>query len=140
MLEQIEANAPGWIDGQLSAESAMIDARLRKRYIVPFDLPAPQAVQLWLVHVVTMSCALRRGIDATDEQFQEIKARADAAKADILEAANSSTGLFDLPLATGKTAISSPTPLGKSDASPYVWTDRQGRAGREQDNCERWNK
>ena len=97
-VDALESVAPDWIDAQLAQESAWIDSRLRKRYAVPFTEPVPAAVQGWLARIVTVRCYLKGGVDSLDSQFEEIKADAEAARAEVLEAANSSVGLFDLDL------------------------------------------
>lgn len=134
-VDAIEMVAPGWIDGQLTYWSGWIDSRLRKRYAAPFSAPYPEAVTGWLARIVTVRCFLRRGVDPTDLQFEEIKADADRAMEEIKEAADSNEGLFDLPLRADTTAsgISRGGPFGYSEQSPYVWTDGQAETGRNED-------
>ncbi len=134
-LDGLEQTSPGWIDSQLAYWSTQIDSRLRKRYAAPFSSPYPMAVQGWLSRLVTVRCYLKMGVRPSDEQFAEIKADADAAVAEIKEAADSVTGLFDLPLRedTTATGISKGAPLSHSQASPYVWTDVQADAARNED-------
>src|SRR5690606_7386155 len=97
-IEAIEEIDEGWTERQLLRKSRWIDARLRKRYAVPFTLPAPDAVQDWLVRLVTLPLFLKRGVDPNDQQFEEYRSDAERAEREVLEAANSDTGLFDLPL------------------------------------------
>ena len=52
----------------------------------------------WLTCLVTVRCFLKRGVDATDEQYVTIEQDAKEARDEILEAANGDGGLFDLPL------------------------------------------
>jgi len=134
-VDEVEARYPGFITKQLESHSALIDARLRKRYAVPFSTPYPVAVELWLARVVTVPVWMRRGVDPNDEQFAEAKASADAAWEEMREAADSHEGLFDLPLRanTTESGISRGGPFGYSEASPYVWTDEQRRTGRRED-------
>lgn len=125
-----------WIDGQLAYWSRWIDSRLRKRYSVPFDADnTPEAVTGWLARLVTVRCFLRRGVDPTDQQFDVIRQDADDAKAEIDEAANSETGLFDLPIRSDTTAtgIARGAPQVYSEASPYVWGDKQREAATTED-------
>lgn len=131
----IELVSPGWVDGQLAYWSSQIDARLAKRYAVPFANPCPVAVTGWLSRIVTVRCWLKRGVDPNDLQFTEIKADADAAWAEIKEAADSQLGLFDLPLRADTTAsgISRGGPRSYAEQSPYVGFDRQGSTGRTED-------
>lgn len=134
--DAIEAVTPGWIDLQLEEWSAWIDSRLRKRYAAPFVVPYPAAVTAWLVRLVTVRCYLKRGVEATDEQFVSIQQDAADAKTEIMEAANGETGLFDLPLRadTTVTGISKGRPMSYSEQSPYAWTREQRRIGREEDS------
>jgi phage gp36-like protein len=134
-VDALESAAPGWLAAQLEQSSADIDARLRKRYAVPFGSPAPHAVRGWLARIVTRRAYLRRGVDPTDPQFAEIVKDAEQAVLEIAEAANGETGLFDLPLRADTTAtgITKGGPLGYSEQSPYVAFDRQGEIGRSED-------
>jgi hypothetical protein len=129
-VDGVEAAAPGWIDRKLAAMSAEIDARLSKRYDVPFMSPFPGAVQDWLERIVTPRVYFLRGVNPDDAQFQELKADADAAWRAVAEAADSSIGLYDLPLRsdTNATGITRGTPLAYAEASPYSWTDAQHEA------------
>lgn len=136
-VDELETLAPGWVLGQLEHYSRVIDARLRKQYAVPFADPAPETVKEWLTRIVTLRVYLRRGVDPSDLQFEEIKQDAKDALAEIKEAADSETGLYDLPVADAAdgSAISKGAPLGYSEASPYVWADVQVSAGRAEDGA-----
>jgi hypothetical protein len=85
---------------------------------------------------VTIRAWMKRGFDPNDLATEEYKADAAAAMEEIKEAANADTGLFELPLRADTTAsgISKGGPLGYTEASPYVWTDEQARAGRDEDS------
>lgn len=134
-VDALNTLAPGWIDAQLEYYSRWIDARLRKRYAVPFPLPAPEAVREWLNRIVTVRAFLRRGVDPTDLQFQAIVADRDDALTDIKEAADSVTGLFELPLLdTGDDSdVTKGGPFAYSEQSPYVWTDLQRTSATDED-------
>lgn len=134
-VDELEAIAPGFIAGQLELESANVDARLAKRYAVPFSSPYPIAVRGWVARLVTRTAYLKRGIDPNDPQWVSYDEDSKAAKAEILEAANSETGLYELPLRsdTAASGLRAPSPLGYSEASPYVWADRQGSTARDED-------
>lgn len=135
-VDALEAVAPGWIASQLEYWTAQIYARLRKRYAVPFVAPFPIAAKGWLARIVTVRCYLRRGVDPNDLQFDEIKKDAEAATAEIKEAADSNTGLFDLPLREDTTATGATLggPFGYAEQSPYVFMDRQVDIGRNEDS------
>ena len=135
-VDAIELVDDGWTLIQLEEASAWIDARLRKRYAAPFDSPYPVAVLSWLTRIVTVRCYLKRGVEATDEQFLSIQQDAMDAKAEVLEAANGDGGLFDLPLRgdTTATGVSRGGALGYSERSPYVAGDIKRRVGRQEDS------
>lgn len=136
LVDDIEAVDAGWILIQLEEGSAWIDSRLRKRYAAPFSAPYPVAVLSWLTKIVTVRCYLKRGVDATDEQFMSIQEDAKEARAEVMEAADSMAGLFDLPLRSNTTAtgIDRAGPYSHSEQSPYVWATQQRRTGRNEDS------
>jgi len=124
---RLEAAEPGFLQACLDDWSEEIDARLRKRYAVPFTTP-PRTVLRWLVKLVTRDAFSKRGHNPTSSQDAEaIEAAAARAEAELKEAADSQQGLFDLPLlpATGSSAVSAGGPLAYSEQSPYRWTDLQ---------------
>lgn len=134
-LDAIEERTPGWTDAQLEAMSRWIDARLSKRYAVPFATPVPTLVQSWLASLVTLRCFHRRGVDPLDQQMTEIKADRDAALAEIKEAADAAAGLFELPLRADTTTsgITKHMTAVRSEQSPYVALDMQAATGRRED-------
>ena len=134
-IDAVEAIQEGWIDRKLSAISRAIDARLRKRYTVPFPEPYPEAVCDWLARLVDPLILKKLGVDATDEQFVSIVEDAKKAGEELKEAADAEKGLFDLPLAdtADASAISKGCPLGYSETSPYVGMDVQESIARDED-------
>jgi hypothetical protein len=140
-VDDIEKRQPGWVDLQLEHGARWIDARLRKRYATPFAAfdespdPTPPTVQGWLARLVTVRVMIRRGVDPNDLQFELIRDDADKAEAELLEAANSDEGWFDLPLRVDEngSAITQGNPRYYSEASPYVYTDLQLETGRNED-------
>jgi hypothetical protein len=115
---------------------------LRKRYASPFfafdGTPpevTPPTVQAWLARIVTWRVMLRRGVDPNDVQADTIKEDHDLAQAEVLEAANSETGWFDLPLRLDEngSAITQANPRSYSEQSPYVYTDLQAATARTED-------
>jgi hypothetical protein len=136
-IDQIEASEPGWTDLQLEMESGRLDARLRKRYAAPFGGQHALVIDVWLVAIVTMSAWLRRGFSPTDLEAQVYVDDLKTALDEIKEAANSETGLFDLPLntdATSASAISKGGPRSCSQVSPYVWRQEQAARGKWEDS------
>lgn len=134
-IDDVETIQAGWVDRKLRAISYAVDARLRKRYSVPFTSPYPDQVCDWVARLMDPLLLKKRGVDATDEQFVSIAEDAKAAQEEIKEAANAEEGLFNLPaLDTADTsAISKGAPLGYSEASPYVGMDVQEYYGRDED-------
>jgi hypothetical protein len=124
-LEELQTRYPGWIDAQLLSWSAWIDGRLRKRYAAPFTAPYPTAVTGWLARIVTAAAYHKRGIDPTDAQAADVMQDGKDARAELEEAANSNTGLWDLPLAGGASGISLGGPRGYTETDPYTWTSIQ---------------
>jgi phage gp36-like protein len=135
VIDRVEASDPGWIAAQLEEESAWIDARLAKRYAAPFASPYPRVVRLWLTKMVSAAVYDKHGVQPLDEQAQRYYAAADTARAEIREAADAEQGLFELPLRADTTegGITRGRTLSYSEASPYVWRDRQARRGRCED-------
>lgn len=125
-VDAVEAAHAGWILQQLVDGSAYLRSRLDKRY-GPWEAPYPNACGRWLAAMVTVRAYMKRGVNPSDAQFELIKADADLAVAEVKEAADSSTGLFDLPLRQDSDAsgIARGTPLSHSEAGPYEWTDLQ---------------
>ncbi len=131
-VDAVEADTPGYTLARLTAQSAWIDARLRKRYAAPFVQPYPETILDWLTKIVTLEMYKKRGADPADQSIVDIKEDAVTAKAEIKEAADSEVGLFDLPLddTIGATAIAHANPLSYSEAGPYEWPIRQAEAAR----------
>jgi hypothetical protein len=128
-VDRLEAASPGWILQKLISNSAEIDARLAKRFDVPFSVPYPEIVQDWLERIVTPRVYVKRGVNPSDEQFQMLQADAEAVWKAIAEAADSNIGLYDLPLRqdTSTTGIARGTPQVYAEPSPYDWTSVQRR-------------
>lgn len=135
VIDRAEARSPGWIAAQLEAESSWIDARLAKRYAVPFTAPYPSIVKRWLARIVSATLYDKHGVDPTDQQAQRYYDGETAAKAEIKEAADAVDGLLELPLRadTSATGVSRGRPRSYSEASPYVSRDRQWERGARED-------
>jgi hypothetical protein len=134
-VDEIEIVSVGFTDAQLEYWSAWIDAQLAKRYATPFDLPYPTALEGWLARIVTPRIWSKRGVNPEDQQWKEVKQDDLDARAEIKEAANSETGLYDLPLRSDTTdsGISRGFPKAYSEQSPYVWTTQQADRGMQED-------
>jgi len=96
--------------------------------------PVPDTVLNWIVTLATSYAYKRRGVDPSSTFAIEMKAEFDQVEAEIKEAADSDTGLFDIPTSEdGASAVMAGGPLGYGEASPYTWADLQCRAGRAED-------
>lgn len=133
-LDTLETLQPGWVDAQLEQMSRWMDARLMKRYAVPFVEPYPEVVRGWLARLVTFEAWQRRGWDPQDPQASQIQRAAELARDDVKEAADAVAGLYDLPLIEGKSLITKPRTFSYTEASPYVWTDAQVITGSDEDD------
>ena len=144
-VDDVEKEAPGWVENQLEHWARWIDARLRNNYATPFNAhdavpdPTPPTVQMWLARIVTLWVWNRRGVDGNDLQIAVSEKDHDEAKAEVLEAANSDVGWFDIPLRVGEdgSALRTSSPMSYSEQSPYVNTDEQRRIGRSEDGSGR---
>jgi hypothetical protein len=122
----------------LAQNQAWIEARLAKRYKIPFEAPAPEAASRWLTSLTTNDCYGRRGFNPGSEQDRELVIEAaKTAATEVKEAADSKDGLFELPLRDDDdpqaTAVSKGAPLGYSEQSPYVAFDKQLEIGSQED-------
>jgi len=141
-VNEVEARYPGWVEAQIAAYSRWVEAQLRKRYATPFNAydgvpdPTPPQIQFWLARLVAVPVWLKRGVDPNDLQFEEVRTDRDNAREEIADAANSETGLYDLPLKVSKdgSLIVHGGPFSYSEQSPYVAFDRQRVTGRNEDN------
>lgn len=117
-----------FVEQRLVVRTSEINARLRKRYAVPFeDQRVPEVIRGWLAALVLPDLYEARGWDDSDAFAQSMRENATAAREAMKEAADSDVGLYDLPLAQDDTAsaISKGGPLGYSEQSPYTWSDVQ---------------
>lgn len=119
-----------FIEAKLVSETSWINAQLRKRYDAPFVAPYPEAALGWLAVLVTPFVYRKRGIDPSDEQIVSAEADAQRARDDIAKAADSETGLFELPIRQDvqTSAVTQGGPLSYSEADCYIWTDVQREA------------
>lgn len=136
-VDVLEQAYPGYLAGRLEKAEAWIHARLVKRYVTPFSTVSPPLIVVgWIVDIVTLDAYLRRGFNPTSAQDALIEKQAETARAEVLEAADSESGLFELPLRQDAPSTSGATlggPFGYSESSPYVWTTRQARQARQED-------
>lgn len=135
--------SPNFVEAAIARHQAYIEGRLRKRYPIPLDAKGtvPECVVRWLTSLVTRDCYGRRGFNPSSEQDAAmVLDMATTAEAEIEEAADSETGLFDLPSFEGLPDTSGVTqgfPLSYSETSPYVAFDRQACDGKREDSSGR---
>lgn len=136
-VDRLQTQYPGFVAQKIVSIQARIEARLRKRYAIPFGSPAPEVAIEWLVALVTLALYQRRGWNPSSAENALIVDAAKLAGEEIKEAADSESGLFDLPLradAPTTTGIAVGGPFVYSEASPYVWTTVQGDAAASEDS------
>lgn len=128
-VHQLNELAPAFLDALLREVSSRLDAKLRKRYAVPFKAPVPEIIKGWLVRAATPRAYIRLGIDPSDSQFVALREDEIEVWKEVAEAANAQDGLFDLPLRadTSASGISAMATFGYSEASPYEAFDVQRR-------------
>ena len=133
--------SPNFIDLAVAAAESEILDQLRKRYDVTAIAANPnETVKRWIAKLATLECYERRGFNPTSEQDRvAIIDSAQLARDQVAQAANSQTGLFELPLlpSTDPDAVTKGGPLGYSETSPYAWTTVQAEAGRADDRAGR---
>lgn len=135
-VDDLESRSAGWLVARAAIISAKLDSRLSKRYAAPFESPFPETVVGWCADMLTRDAYLKRGVNPSDAQWVEIKAAAERADAEVKEAADSVSGLFELPLRNDTTAggISRGGPRSYSEAGPYSWMTAQAAAAVDEDD------
>ena len=124
----LEAAETGIVDAISTAISGFFDSKLIKRYAAPFETPYPPALVFAVARVVAYRLWLRRGYNPTGELDAAIRQDYDDAIEWLNEAANSETGLIELPkkdAALGGSHVGAGAPLSYHEASPYTWADEQ---------------
>lgn len=131
-VEEIEVRRSGYPETRMIANYRWVYARLAKRYAIPEPMvpsnDVPELVVDWCVALTTLDLYEFRGFNPESAQDALIAARATEVRGEVKEAADSETGLFELPLRASSQATTGVTkggPFGYSEASPYEWTDRQ---------------
>jgi hypothetical protein len=99
------------------------------------DSPVPGEVLSWLTILVTPDVLVRHGYSYTDPSMVNFMADRKQAMDELKEAADSNTGLWDLPIVNedSGSGISTGGPFWYTEASPYVASDELGRQGRADD-------
>lgn len=133
-VDVLEAERPGYLQAALDDRAQEFHEILNRRYDVPFDMSSPPRTLLrWITHAVTFDAYNALGYDASALQDKTIEERAEAALTQAREAANSVTGLYELPLRASTenvTGITKGGPFSYSEPGPYDWLDEQREATR----------
>ena len=141
-VDALETLEPGWTQQKIDDWGDELDARLGKRYAVPFGdagtprTNVPPTVLRWLTALVTRDTYLKRGFNPSSQQDQlGIFGMAEKAETELKEAADSQAGLFELPLKASDTSdgITRGGPLAYSEASPYTAMTLQAEDGYAED-------
>lgn len=144
-VDYVEQDSPGFVEARIAIRTSWIHQRLRKRYgnTMPFGSAVPgqdvpEIILGWLTAMVTWEVLRRRGVNPQDPGVQTFLDDFTTAEAECKEAADSETGLFDLPItetatSDGGSGVSTGGPLGYSEQSPYVWMSKQRAAGARED-------
>lgn len=137
-VDTLESLYPGFIAVRLLRNSVEVNARLGKRYAVPFVVAdCPEIVKSWVVDLTTLDAYARRGFNPASEQDQAVIIMpADRAREQMKEAADSNEGLYDLPLRTEnaeQSGITFGAPLTYSEQSPYTAAKIQRQQGELED-------
>lgn len=140
-VTQLESSEPGFVQACLDDNWDLITSRLRKRYdVAKMQADPPRVALKWLVKLTTRDCYDKRGNNPSSLSDEKaIYGAAERAELDLKEAADSQTGLYDLPLlaSSSSSGVTKGGPLGYTETSPYVWTSRQACQGRREDGSGR---
>ena len=135
-VDSLEIVKPGFLQVTLDDWSDEINARLRKRYAVPFAAPTPPIILRWLNKLATREAYHARGYNPSSKEDQvAIEDAANRIEVELKEAADSKDGLFELPLRAdnASSGVAVGGPLSYSETSPYKWTDVQRSAAELED-------
>lgn len=122
--EWLLAAGQRFVEAQCAIFESKLHDQLRNRYAVPFLHPNATA-KGWIAAQVAFEVLRKRGVDPTDVMYGEYRDAAQLARDEITAAANSDTGLFELPLLVSVTPVARGF-RGISDADPAAWKRRQG--------------
>lgn len=96
--------------------------------------PVPEQILRWMTQILTPDVYRKRGVNPQDPQLELVEKDRTDALAQLKEAADGAEGLLDLPTnEDAGSAVTTGSPMGYSEASPYVWTDQQRTGGVDDD-------
>lgn len=137
-IDQLETLYPGITNATATAVSGLFDSKLAKRYGAPFTAPYPDAIVFNVAREVAWRLWLKRGYNPSGQLDQSLEKDHLEAIAWLDEAANSQTGLVELPskqdVLGASGAVNRGGPLAYHESSPWTWTDLQRTAGRTEDS------
>src|SRR5580658_6575792 len=121
----VENKTPGKVESLIAGNWAWMCGLLLKRYPLPWPLPVPELLLLWLTQITTPAVFRSRGVAGmgADSQIDRLDKLADEAKKEVRDAANGQNGLFELLMsdASPGTAVALGGPLAYTESSPYFW-------------------
>lgn len=134
-IDAVELIYPGTFAAIAESVSRQFDARLAKRYAVPYAADkVPEVVRWNVTQVVVAALWQKRGYNPGSAQDEIIRTNKAEALEWLKEAADSEKGLVELLVKdTSTEAVTKTAPLAYSEQSPYVWTDLQREDGRDED-------
>lgn len=136
-IDALEQIYPGITLKTVTKVSGMYDARLRKRYEAPFASPYPDPLVFNVSRETAWRLWLKRGFNPSGAIDQLLEKEHLEAEAWVKEAADSETGLVELPVRQATpaeaSAINAGGPLGYSETSPYAWTTLQRETATDED-------
>jgi hypothetical protein len=135
LVDTVETKFAGIVVGKIQAVSGVFNAKLVKRYAAAFELPYPEALKYHVACVVAFKLWMVLGYNPEGALDQHLKTLHDASLAWLDEAANSETGLIELPPFEDPmvSAVNKGGPLSYTETSPYVHLDIQARDARGED-------
>ena len=128
-LDTLETAEPGATVRALAAGDGYVDARLRKRYLVPLTAPVPEPVKAIVSAVATRLLYAKIGVQASSEVAKFIADDFENAMKFLRELADGADGLAELPLRADLTTtegVSKGGPFACTGESPYAWLDDEG--------------
>lgn len=128
-VDRVEARFPGITAARLATAHARLNARLQKRYRLPFLTPVPECLVWWEAVVVSYELLTDlRGLNPESGQGPRLEQAYQEAKEWLTAAVDSEHGDVELRSAEaplGAAAVNAGGPLGYSELSPYTWSDVQ---------------
>lgn len=131
-VDRVEGRFPGITQARLDTAHARLNAKLMKRYRLPFQTPVPQCL-VWYEAVIVSYELLAdvRGLNPESGQGPRVEQAYQEAQEWLKAAVDPEHGDVELRAAEaglGPSAVNAGGPFGYSEASPYAWIDAQAEA------------